>query len=604
MELKDRKRIVNGKLPKFDPGKADWGNIATSAVGTGTAIYDAHQYNTTSDDMMYEAGTDNANIGGIGYTQYNDVNRDKIMSDVSAQNKRSTLTTTLSGVGTGAAIGSAILPGLGTGIGALIGGLGGFIGGWLGGKSRKRKAREQAALAQQKIDNYNEMNRSDALTQQLQMNQAEKYGDTRSQLLGYSAGKPKFVHTAQGLVPGVPNADTNFGETIQGENGDVHVVNEGHGDTAKSNIKASDRIYGETKDPYFKQSYEDLVRPAALMKEKIQRNRPKGIGSLGEASRQTYNKAIAPIERQLDEYINYIGNRMDITMANEKYKCGKPKYSPGKRNEDGNIDTYGLNWWTNAIPSGVNALLGLGQYFSAKGDTPYKPDTYIANRFQTKGLSTLGGLRVSEYPIIQQLRDAEARTNYAINASGGLSTAQKNLARISSLNGTQQQIGNALQSIQQQNNAYRAAYANAMLQSGESEAQRRQQAKQYDLDYYSKAHAARQQMMQMGMRNFLDYVNQYSANEFKRKSAIANYDLYAQHLKNESDKLASYLKKDTQPAVVNNWTGGIPYVLAPEILDKIPGAIQKPEQAPQFTPGPHNWQLPKYDWNDMMKKYG
>ena len=32
MELKDRKRIVNGKLPKYEGGKADWGSAASGLI--------------------------------------------------------------------------------------------------------------------------------------------------------------------------------------------------------------------------------------------------------------------------------------------------------------------------------------------------------------------------------------------------------------------------------------------------------------------------------------------------------------------------------------------------------------------------------------------
>lgn len=568
MELKDRKRIVNGKLPKFDPGKADWGNIATSTIGTGTAIYDAHQYDTTSDDMMYEAGTDNANIGGIGYTQYNDVDRDKIMSDVSAQNKRSTLTTTLSGVGTGAAIGSAILPGLGTGIGALIGGLGGFLGGWLGGKSRKRKAREQAALAQQKIDNYNEMNRSDALTASLQQKQAEKYGDSRSQLLfGADKGKPKglnpdlflptnkLVHTSAGKIEGVQNSWTRQGEGIwNDQTEDAHLVDEGPNDTAPSNLKPNERVFGATKNPLTGNKFEDDARPLIAAKEALNKLRPKGKGWLSDQTQKTYAIATKDLNEQLVQGLNDLGTIQDITMARQKYNCGKPKFD------------LGLSWWGNAIPSLMGATASLGQYFGAKADKPYKPDTFVPNRFQNKGLALLGSLRIDPYGTMQQLREAEGRTNFAVTSSGGLSTAQKNLARIASLNGTQQQIGNMLNNIQAQNNSYFQHYADQLLAQGLGEAQRQQAAKQYDLEYYSKAHAARQQMMQMGMRNFLDYVNQYSANEFKRKSAIANYDLYAQHLKNERDKIEDLLKSD-EKSNLSPFIMGNPYVQVPIIPD-------------------------------------
>lgn len=604
MELKRLKYINNTRsLPKYDVGKADWGSAASSLIGAGASIYNAHQFDTTSDDYVNKYGASDSNIGGIGYTRYNDINQYDEMNKVKSENTKNTLMTAAGGAGAGAATGLAlgatigsIAPGVGTVIGAGVGALGGLIGGLFGASSRKRKARRQLAEAQQKVDNFNEMNRSEALTTSLQMEQAEKYGDTRSQFLGYSEGKPSFVHTAEGLVPGIPNADTNLGETIANGKGDVHVVKDGPNDSAPSNIKQGDWIFGKTKDPEYNQSYEDLVRPAALMKEKIQKNRPKGVGLLGESARQTYDKAVAPLERQADEYINYMGNRMDITMANKKYKCGKPKFA------------YGLSWVGNAVPSAIGALASLDQYFSAKKDKPYMPNTYVGNKFQNKALSTLGSLSVSPYPIIQQLRDAEARTNYAVDASGGLSTAQKNIARIASLNGTQQQIGNLLANIQQQNNAYKSAYANAMLQSGESEAQRRQAARQYDLDYYSKAHGARQQMMQTGLYNFINNVNQYAANEFKRKNAIANLDLYTQQQKIDSAKLDAWLKgQEKNNTVVNNWTGGVPYVLSPEIMDNIPGAFDPPSQG--YKPDPNQWNnlnKSKTSWvptNNPLYKY-
>jgi hypothetical protein len=42
-----------------------------------------------------------------------------------------------------------------------------------------------------------------------------------------------------------------------------------------------------------------------------------------------------------------------------------------------------------------NTLIGANQYFSAKGDSLYKPETYAANPYGRLALNTLAGLNVS-----------------------------------------------------------------------------------------------------------------------------------------------------------------------------------------------------------------
>jgi len=44
-------------------------------------------------------------------------------------------------------------------------------------------------------------------------------------------------------------------------------------------------------------------------------------------------------------------------------------------------------------------------------------------------------------------------------------------------------------------------------------------------------------MQQMGMRNFLDYIQQYGRNEFERKNALANIGMYKQSIDIEREKL-------------------------------------------------------------------
>jgi hypothetical protein len=77
-----------------------------------------------------------------------------------------------------------------------------------------------------------------------------------------------------------------------------------------------------------------------------------------------------------------------------------------------------------------------------------------------------------------------------------------------------------------QNNQYKGQYAQSLMNAGQAYAQRRQAANQYNEEYYARAHAARQQGIQMGMRNLLDQLQQYEANRFKKKQFDETMDLY------------------------------------------------------------------------------
>ena len=116
-----------------------------------------------------------------------------------------------------------------------------------------------------------------------------------------------------------------------------------------------------------------------------------------------------------------------------------------------------------------------------------------------------------------------------------------------------------LNNIEAQNNQYKTAYNQALLQTGESIAQRRQNANQYREEMTARAHAAKQQQMQMGMRNFMDYLNNYAANEYRRKTGNAMLDLYQEDLDLQKANL-DYLRN---LAAGNRFTYSIPRNIKP-----------------------------------------
>lgn len=534
--------------------------IISGVIGTGAAIYDAHQFDTNRYDYINKYGRSQQYVGDVGYDSYNDINRSAELDVVNKQNTKSTLTAATAGAGTGAAIGTMIAPGIGTIIGGIGGALIGGIGGLLGGKSKKAKAKEELRKAQQIVDNRNEQNRSGALTEYLQQEQAQKYGDTRSQtLFGYSYGKDKVdpvtgstiedhvVETAEGPKYDKQNSWVSQGEGVWNPStGDANYIMHGPNDTARANLKSDDVVFGSITNPITGNSFKTDAAPYILAKQYINKSYPKSTGWLANQTQDTWNKAVKPVTDEIDQSLTNLANlQKQVHIDNKsqelmKAKCGKNSGSlPGFALKKDYQDPLAvLSPWPNYITSGLGALASLNQYFDAKQDTPYMPDTYVGNRYQNRALKQLAGLRMNTYPIVQDLRSGEARANYAINTSGGLSTAQKHLSRLASLNLTQQNIAKLLSDAQIQNNAYSGTYANSLLQTGESEARRKESARQYDLDYYTKAHAARQQGMQTGTYNFLNQLQQFNANEFERKMSKYMLGLYHQRLSKEQQDLA------------------------------------------------------------------
>ena len=186
-----------------------------------------------------------------------------------------------------------------------------------------------------------------------------------------------------------------------------------------------------------------------------------------------------------------------------------------------------LDWLPNAISSGATSLAGLGQYLSAKGQNIYKPNSYIPNPNKGKAMNILAGLRPNELPIINGLTDAQAKAMYALDNAGGMSGAQKYLARVGMLRNTQKGVYDALFGLQGQYNQLRSQYANSLLSSGAQEAINRMNANKYDTDIYMRSHAARQQGMQTGIQNMIAGLQQGIANADKLNRFNKMYSLYA-----------------------------------------------------------------------------
>lgn len=243
-----------------------------------------------------------------------------------------------------------------------------------------------------------------------------------------------------------------------------------------------------------------------------------------------------PSSKYTDSYNSYI-RPQDMIIPGKQSK-GLLK-ALGFKN--GRLPGFANGRWDNFATSLASGVAGLSQYLQAMNDTPYKPNTYASNPYEKKALNDLYGLRANVYPILPSIYDAQAKGMYAIANSGGLSGGQRTLARLAATSGTQQNIANMLLNAQNQNNQYLAQAANASLTAGNNAAQRRMQANQFDLDYFSKAHAARQQGMQMGLYNMVNSLQNYYKNKNKWDMFAMSHKLYSDEL--EAKKKGGYFSR-------------------------------------------------------------
>lgn len=375
------------------------------------------------------------------------------------------LGTVLNTAGSGASLGASV-GSIVPGIGTGIGALaGGLIGGIAGGIGSWISGKKEEEIKDEARQKRLAINQFNSDSALSKYLQMKEQEDLSRPM--YAEGKMPLLDTSFGMAAGKPNAKVDKGEwMINTITGDAHKVVRGAGDNALAYVRPEDTILSK--------------------------------------------------KRGAADYFEQTGDLIGAMSMNKKqYSCGKlPKLKNG--------------WLPNVITSGLSGLVGLGQYLSAKNDDVKNPNTYVSNPYEGTVLRGLAGLQYNPYPIINSIKDRQAYFNYGLTNSGGLSGAQKYLGRIANANNMYRATADTLANLQERNIGLRSNYYNTMSNLGAQQAQRRQSANQYDLDYYSKAHAAREQAMQMGLFNMLNSAQTWYANEFKRRQFNDIMNLYRQ----------------------------------------------------------------------------
>lgn len=307
MELKERKAIANGALPKFDLGlsnlpdektgllklensmlksgqfvpnstgglepnmlaqksgkagaflKNNAGGIMSIASGALDFVGTMNDISTnkiSSDEMMGSGGTSNESANGISYQQ-SKVDEAGYQNKIDATAKAGTMAAMGKGAALGGAIGS-VIPGLGTVAGGAIGGVIGGIAGLFGSSKAKREAKRQMRIAVDRTIASNTQNRETAYTTGLRNEfNRENITDTSQSLFHAALGKEKLEvnpvtgktfqntlrYTSHGPAIGPQGGWGTKGEVIADGLGYGYEIPTGPNDTAKIDVDEGDSIY-------------------------------------------------------------------------------------------------------------------------------------------------------------------------------------------------------------------------------------------------------------------------------------------------------------------------------------------------------------------------
>lgn len=428
---------------------------------------------------------------------------------------------------------------------------------------------------------------------------ASKWADGKDE--GYYSNPYKSifdVYTSEGLQKGQPNSKVAKGETIldninnpQETTGSLVRRGKEGVDTELANLGENTVVLGGQLDWRTGVSFKDQAKPYTQALEHINK-KFEGKGSkyggvlannTSRLQQEQVNKLKQPIVEKLQDLAQQQQYQHQVEGYSEQYmvKGGKDKRYPG-------FASGKPSAWDSIIPNSIGLLAAIDQYRDAASQDVYRPDTYAKNTYAGMALPTLAGIRLNGQEIQNQLQDQARWANYGIEQSGGLTGGQKLNAKLANYANLRKQSADSAMKLQETNNKYLSNWAENALRYGAVDAENRMKANQFDEEMFANAHAAKLQDKQMGMLNFMKFLEQLSADNAKRKQFNAMYDLYVQDRALDKEKLDAYvesLKQNQQAYKSENQKGNSTFYWNPFYLQNpMELALNKPLYKPLSAP--------------------
>lgn len=459
--------------PAGGGGGMPWQMIATIAAQNVGSFFSNLNPGINSGDLLSDAGRSNSNIMGISFQRQNTVNKNDILDEYDKNNFSN----------------------------IWKGNLGGFVGGLFG----RDKLKEQMHLANMQAGRTNAIDQNTPISQMIQNKLYSNYSNTYNQIRPSLAANGIDALTQPGEIRG--SMETLDNKIIRGGI-------PGKDSKLEQNIEPDEYIIPN------KFGLSQLAKPFVQHQEYLK--------NLVYKNKNQKNKQIAwnTVKKSFNEDGKYVNG---IAMLTRNLR--KDGILAQGDNPSPNGVTHASVGWDSLAVNGLTALQGIGDYIKAKRSSVKSSNTFVQNPYAGTALNTLNSLSIPIYPVLNNMRGAEARGRYSIANSGGLGSSQKLAANVALTANTQKNIAENMFNYYKEINNLKTQSAMAALNAGQQQAQMQQSAKQFDLDYYSKAHAARQNIMNSSLSNIFGSLRQYLQDEDSRKRFESMYSLFSDDLK-------------------------------------------------------------------------
>lgn len=520
--------------------------MALGGYGIYSGLKSMDEDVATTSDIRGTAGQNTDYIGDYGYTTKSGIDSGGFMDATRRAQKNSKIATTMSGIGAGASAGAlagSFIPGvgnlLGAGIGALLGGIGGLFG--FGKKDdREERMRNMLYAVSDTIKNENAQNKAVAMDKYVNSEfnnrgQADEGKVAGHGMTRYNRGKQAVVETSDGPKLGNINSMVGGGESIVNFNeGTARYIDHGtkRVDNIPSEVQEGDdnTIFGNL--PFAGSTFANYAAPYSKYIEEINNTKPNTTdkNTLAVWERES-NKAKQPA---MDE-LKLLAKAQE--MAHIRKNMKNPQHYWGGKVGKAIGDVFGsidVPTMFSVIPGimGMNAAKQQENYY--KSQSPTATNSYVANPNEAQAYRLLSQ-KLSPYNALREVDDVATQEMYGIN-SAPYSSGQKMAMLSQAFANRAKNASDVRYKYDMANMDLDSKLAASMLQTGESAAQRRQQANQVQQDMYDRAVARRLKGIETGRAGYVSNLMSMYNNMLNNYWTNKNIGLYNQKLTN--DKLA------------------------------------------------------------------